>query len=96
MEIANIVFNEEVFKIFQTIILNFLSNAIKYKSKIKLENIDDAEKLALETITNHYQNVKALFAIREELLNNFKLYPLLNLDITALIISTFERIKNVY
>ncbi|MBD5405558.1 hypothetical protein HDR59_03355 [bacterium] len=96
LEIANLVSNEEVFKIFQHIILNFISNAIKYKSKIKLENIDEVERTSLETITNHYQNIKALFTIREGLLNNFKLYPLLNLDITALIISTFERLKNVY
>lgn len=96
LEIANLVSNEEVFKIFQNIILNFLSNAIKYKSKIELLNLGNTEKIALETITAHYANIKSLFAIRENLLNNFRLYPLLNLDITALIISTFERIKNVY
>ena len=96
LEIANLVSNEEVFKIFQNIILNFLSNAIKYKSKIELLNLGNTEKIALETITAHYTNIKSLFAIRENLLNNFRLYPLLNLDITALIISTFERIKNVY
>lgn len=96
LEIANLVSNEEIFKIFQNIILNFLSSAIKYKSKVALPNIDTTEKIALETITTHYKNIKSLFAIRESLLNNFRLYPLLNLDITALIISTFERIKNVY
>lgn len=96
LDIANMVATEEMFKIFEHIIINFIENAIKYKSGIIAENIEAEEKLALQTITSYYTNVKALFSIREQILKHFQLYPVLNLDITALVISTFERIKNVH
>ena len=96
LDVANIINSEEMFKIFEHIILNFIENAIKFKSGITLKNIDDVETIALQTITSYYKNIKALFGIRESLLKNFRLYPILNLDITALVISTFERMKNVY
>jgi hypothetical protein len=87
--------NKEVFKIFQTIVIRFLSNAIKYKSKVNLPYITNEEKKALDAITNYYPNIKILFSIREDILKNYELYKVINLDIMALIISTFERIKNV-
>ena len=93
--ITSISNNEEVFKIFQTIVIRFLSNAIKYKSKINLPYITNEEKKALDAITNYYPNIKILFSIREDILKNYELYKVINLDIMALIISTFERIKNV-
>lgn len=96
LDIANMVANEEMFKIFEHIIINFIENAIKYKSGIVAEGIEAEEKLALQTITSYYTNVKALFSIREQVLKHFQLYPVLNLDITALVISTFERMKNVH
>ena len=96
LEIINTVGNsEEIFNIFQDIVIRFLSNAIKYKSKLPIKNLTDIETRALDVITTYYKNIKSLFSIREAVLKDFRLVPLLNLDITATIISTFERIKNV-
>lgn len=96
LEIINTVGNsEEIFNIFQDIVIRFLSNTIKYKSKLPIKNLTDIETRALDVITTYYKNIKSLFSIREAVLKDFRLVPLLNLDITATIISTFERIKNV-
>ena len=96
MDLCSLIKDENSFNIFREIIIKFLTNTIKTKSNITLNNLSSDEIKAITTLTTHYPNIKQLFKIREEILHLFELQPSLNLDITAVIISIFERIKNVY
>lgn len=102
LEIINMINSDgKVFQLFKNIFIKFISDAIKYKSAIETDTVDTTsysqpKRVALDSISNYYKNIEALFKIREVLLKDFHLQSELNLDTTAVIITSFERLKNVY
>ncbi len=97
LELTSLIGNSEIkFKVFQKILITFINKLIKLNSNVSVSFSSKEEEQALCLAQKYFLNTDKLFKIREEVLKNFELTPILNLDTTAAIITCFERLKNAY
>lgn len=96
LEITKEIKEETKLNILKEIIIKFIDKVIKKKSGLKIKTIGQNEEIAINSMAIKYKNIKSLFRLREEILNNIEIQSKLNLDISCVVINVFERIKNVY
>lgn len=89
-------YSETRLKIFEKIFISFINNLIKLNSNINLNFPSQEIEKITKYCTQYFTNSDKLFKIRENTLSDFELTPGLNLDYGSVIISAFERLKNVY
>lgn len=89
-------YSEIKLKIFEKVFITFINNLIKLNSNINVNFASNEVERITKYCHQYFSNSDKLFKIREEILSNFELTPLLNLDYASVVISAFERLKNVY
>jgi hypothetical protein len=84
---------EESFEVFKLVFSKIADGALRLESG--LAPMSGAGKSAARAIAGRAQSPDSLFAFRDALLDGFGLARSLGLDVSASVISAFERLKNL-
>ena len=97
MDIVNLIGNSETkLKIFERLYISLLDNVLRMNSGLSQNFASNLEENTTKFCAKFLINPDKIFKIRENALNYFDLTQTLNLDYMAVIISSFERLKNAY
>ncbi len=97
LDIVTLVGNSEIkLNIFKDICITLLNNILRLNSNLSVTFASDIEERTTKLCAKYFTNPDKIFKVREQLLSCFDLTQSLNLDYMAVIISSFERLKNAY
>ena len=97
LDIVNLIGNSETkLKIFERLYISLLDNVLRMNSGLSQNFASNLEENTTKFCAKFLINPDKIFKIRENTLNYFDLTQTLNLDYMAVIISSFERLKNAY
>ncbi len=97
LDIVNLIGNSETkLKIFERLYISLLDNVLRMNSGLSQNFASNLEENTTKFCAKFLINPDKIFKIRENALNYFDLTQTLNLDYMAVIISSFERLKNAY